>query len=71
MHPRILSPLEERQIRSYLRHDGEKIINIRVLVSRARGQLPQIRQDVALLDKLLATYEKKGRGKMRVGQGET
>lgn len=59
MHPRILSPLEERQIRSYLRHDGEKTVNIRVLVSRAKKQLPQIKQDVALLERLLAVYEKK------------
>jgi hypothetical protein len=57
MHPRILSPLEERQIRSFLKQDGEKTLNIRVLVSRARRQMSQIKQDVALLDRLLATYE--------------
>jgi hypothetical protein len=57
MHPRILSPLEERQIESYLKHDGEKTINVRVLVFRAKKQPPQIKEDVALLDRLLAKYQ--------------
>jgi hypothetical protein len=58
MHPRILSQLEERQIRSYLKQDGEKMLNIRVLVSRAKKQLPKIKGDLELLEKLLATYER-------------
>lgn len=57
MHPRILSPLEERQIRAFLKQDGEKNLNMRVLTSRARGNLPQIRSDLELLEKLLTRYD--------------
>jgi hypothetical protein len=57
MHPRILSPLEERQIKTFLKQDGEKNLNMRVLTSRARKNLPEIRKDLDLLEKLLAKYE--------------
>jgi hypothetical protein len=56
MHPRILSPLQERQVKAFLKHDGEKNLNIRVLTSRARKNLPQIRKDLELLENLLAKY---------------
>ena len=56
MHPRILSRLEEIQIRAYLKKDGVKDLNMRVLLSRAKSFLPQIRLDLDLLEKLLATY---------------
>ena len=58
MHPRMPSPLEERQIRAYLKANGEKNLNVRVLVSRARNYLPQIEKDLALLEKLLETYQR-------------
>ena len=58
MHPRILSPLEERQIKAFLKQDGEKNLNMRVLASRARKNLPEIRKDLELLEKLLQTYQK-------------
>jgi hypothetical protein len=57
MHPRILSPLEERQIMAFLKQDGEKNLNMRVLTSRARRNLPQIRKDLELIEKLLARYD--------------
>lgn len=57
MHPRILSPLEERQVRAFLKQDGEKNVNMRVLIFLARKNLPQIRKDLELLGKLLAKYE--------------
>lgn len=56
MHPRILSPLEERQIRTFLKQNGEKNLNMRVLTSRAKKNLPQVRMDLELLEKLLAKY---------------
>ena len=59
MHPRILSPLEEKQIVAYLKADGEKNLNMRVMVSRAKKHLPMIRKDLELLEKLLARYEVK------------
>jgi hypothetical protein len=58
MRVRILSNLEEKQIHTYLKQDGEKSLNMRVLVSRAKKSLPQIRSDLDLLEKLLATYAK-------------
>ncbi len=58
MHPRILSPLEERQIRAYLKANGEKNLNVRVLVTRGRKYLPQIEKDAALVKELLARYER-------------
>jgi len=58
MHPRLLSPLEERQIKAFLKQDGEKNLNMRVLAFLARKNLPQIRRDLELLEKLLQTYQK-------------
>ena len=58
MHPRILSSLEEKQIRSYLKHDDEKNLNMCVLASRGRKHLPQMHADLELLEKLLETYER-------------
>ena len=56
MHPRILSPLEERQIKAFLKQDGEKNVNMRVLIFLARKNLSQIRRDLEILEKLLAKY---------------
>ena len=58
MHPRILSPLEERQIKTYLKQDGERNMNVRVLVTRARRFSPQIEKDLALVKELLGSYER-------------
>ena len=59
MHPRILSNLEEKQIRAYLKQDGQKEAPVRNIASRAKKFMPAIRSDLALLEKLLATYTKK------------
>jgi len=56
MRARILSNLEEKQIRAYLKQDGEKNLNMRVLVSRAKKSLSQIRLDLQLLEQLLKRY---------------
>lgn len=61
MRPRILSPLEERQIRAYLKANGEKNMNVRVLVTRVRKYLPQIEKDLALIKELKQTYEHKAK----------
>jgi len=52
------SPLEERQIHAYLKMNGEKNLNVRVLVSPTRTYLPQIEKDLTLLKQLLQTYER-------------
>jgi hypothetical protein len=58
MFSRVLTDLERKQIRKYLRQDGDKTVNIQVLVSRARKQLPTIKADLDLLERLLITYSR-------------
>jgi len=61
MFTRILTEVERKHIRAYLKQDGEKKVEIRKLVSGARKHLPTIRSDLELLEKLLATYTCKKR----------
>ena len=56
MFTRILTEVERKHIRAYLKQDGEKKVEIRKIVSGARKHLPTIRSDLELLDKLLAIY---------------
>jgi hypothetical protein len=68
LNPKILTPLERRKVQAYLKADGDNDVHVRQLVYGARKNLPTIRADLALLDRLLETYErgktsdKKGRG---------
>jgi glutaredoxin 2 len=57
-YTRILTDLERRQAKAYLKQDGERTLNIQVLVARARKYLPQIRADLDTLERLLETYER-------------
>lgn len=56
MFSRILTDAERKRIRSYLKQDGKKEVLIRQLVSRAKRQVPTIRSDLELLEKLLQVY---------------
>ena len=56
MFTRILTEVERKHIRAYLKQDGEKEIQIRKVVYGARKHLPTIRSDLELLERLLATY---------------
>jgi hypothetical protein len=58
MFTRILTDLERRRINAYLRQDGEKEAPIRKIANRARTNLPKIKTDLELLEKLLQTYQK-------------
>ncbi|MGD0549510.1 MAG: hypothetical protein ABSA81_03055 [Candidatus Bathyarchaeia archaeon] len=58
MNPKILTELERQKIHAYLKRNGEKDLHIRQVVFNARKQLPTIKADVELIDKLLAAYEK-------------
>jgi hypothetical protein len=58
MFTRILTDLERRRINAYLRQDGEKEAPIRKIANRARNHLPKIKEDLELLERLLATYER-------------
>jgi hypothetical protein len=57
-HTCILTDLERKRIRRYLKADGEKDVNIRQLVMRHRKDKEKIRDDLALLDQLLKNYER-------------
>jgi hypothetical protein len=59
MFTRILTEVERKHVRAYLKQDGEKKVEIRKLVSGARKHLLTIRLDLELLERLLATYAKR------------
>ena len=58
MFTRVLTELERKQARAYLKQDGEKTLNIRVLAIRAKKFLPQIEEDTQLLKRLVQSYER-------------
>ena len=58
MFSRLLTDLERRQARTYVKQNEERTLNIQVLVSRAKKYMPQIRSDLELLEKVLAAYER-------------
>jgi hypothetical protein len=58
MFTRILTDVERKHIAKYLKQDGEKQIYVRKIVYGARKNLPHIRADLDLLEKLLETYDK-------------
>jgi hypothetical protein len=58
LNPRILSALEEQQVKAFLKADGEKNLNLRVLAVRAKRNLPEIKRELELLEKFVATYQK-------------
>ena len=58
LHPRILSLLEEHQVKAFLKEDGGKNLNVRVLALRARKNLPEIRRELELLEKFVKAYQK-------------
>jgi hypothetical protein len=62
MFTRILTKVERHRIEKYLKADGHKDVNIRQLIMRSRKDLPQIKADLELLEKLMQTYEKEGKG---------
>jgi DNA primase catalytic subunit len=58
MFTRILTDRERRHITKYLRQNGEKQVYVRKIVYEARKNLPTIRGDLELLEKLLQAYQK-------------
>jgi hypothetical protein len=59
MFTRVLTNLERKRIREYLRTDGERDKAIQNLVYRARKHLPIIEQDIGLLERLVKNYDMK------------
>ena len=56
MFTRVLTVLERRRIKTYLKQDGEREAAIRKIVNRGKVYLPQIEQDLQLLKELLEAY---------------
>jgi len=57
MFTRLLTDLERKRLRAYLKANGERSSVVRALASRARRYLPQIEEDLQLLRSLLEAYE--------------
>jgi len=57
MFQRILTDLERKRIRAYLKADGERTEAIQNVVSRMRRYGPRIKEDLELLEQLVSVYE--------------
>jgi len=57
MFTHILTDLEGKRIRAFIKADGEKGSAIRGLATRSRQYLPRIEEDLALIRKFLQHYE--------------
>ncbi len=62
MFTRVLTDVERRRIKSYLKADGEKETPVRMIAYRAKRYMPIIRSDLDLLEKLLRTYTTETKG---------
>jgi hypothetical protein len=57
MNPKILTELERKKVKTYLKADGERDVHVRQLVFLARRSLSQIKQDLELLERLVSAYD--------------
>jgi len=57
-HSSVLSELERRRIRAFLRADGERTSAIRGLATRCKQNLARIEEDLTLMKQLLERYGK-------------
>jgi len=57
MFERILTDLERKKLKAYIKADGAKEGVIRGLVSRARRHLPLLKADLGLLEQLMERYK--------------
>jgi len=57
MFTRVLTDLERRQVKDFLKHNGRRTPAIQVIVCRARKYLPSINTDVQLLERLIQAYD--------------
>ena len=63
MFTRILTEVERKHIAKYLKQDGAKEIYVRKIAYGARKNLPRIKADLELLERLLTTYEHEKKAK--------
>jgi hypothetical protein len=57
MFTRVLTDLERRQVKDFMKHNGKRTPPMQVIVSRARKYLPSINADVELLERAIQAYD--------------
>jgi hypothetical protein len=57
MFTHLLTDLERKRIRTFIKADGEKGSAMRGLATRSRQYLPKIEEDLALIREFLQHYE--------------
>jgi hypothetical protein len=57
MYSRILTDVERKRVKKYLKTDGRRDSTIRIYVWRAKHYKPQIQSDLTLLEELVTKYE--------------
>jgi len=58
MFTRILTAEEREEIQQWMRADGAKETHIRTIATRGRKFMPQLRRDLALLERFVTAYDK-------------
>jgi hypothetical protein len=58
MRASILTELERKQAKLYVKQDGHRTVNIRVLTIRGQRYLPKLKEDLELLQQVLDTHER-------------
>jgi len=63
---RILTDVERKKIEVWLKRNGEREVAVRKIAYLGKRDLPQIKSDLALLEKFLIAYEnRKSRASQR------
>ena len=57
MFTHLLTDLERKRIRAFIKADGEKVSAMRGLATRSRQYLPEIEEDLAFIREFLQHYE--------------
>ena len=60
-HTSILSELERRRIRAFLKADGEKVSSVRGLATRLRQNLAGLEGDLKLIREFLQHYDQENK----------
>ena len=58
MFTRILTDVERKKIEVWLKRNGEREVAVRKIAYLGKRDLPQIKSDLALLERFLAAYQK-------------
>lgn len=62
-HTSILSELERRRMKAFLKADGEKVSAVRGLATRCRQNLSHVEDDLRLIREFLQHYDRENKAK--------